>query len=883
MKFLQQNLFLAVLLASCGWLNAETVSIVLPTNAAPRVQFGAEKIAEALKVAGFNAVTVHQPTSGKEVVIANAGGPGKEGFTLAGDSGALGITGGDDSGAFYGCLEMAKRIRDSKKFPDEIHFMDSPQLTLRGTCIGMQKTFILPGRKVYEYPYTPELFPWFYDKKLWTEYLDFLAANRMNTLYLWSGHPFASLVKLKDYPYAVEVPDDVFQKNQEQFRWLAQECDKRGIWLVQMFYNIIVSKPFAETNGISTQLSAPTPLVADYTRKSIAEFVKEFPNVGLMLCLGEALQGTSNQVEWATKTILPGVLDGMKAAGLKEQPPVVIRTHAMDAEAIMPACYQVYSNLFTETKYNGESLTTWEPRGKDQATHLAMAKLGSHLVNIHILSNLEPFRYGDTEFIRKSVLASRDRLGASGIHLYPLSYWNWPYAPDIADPPLLQWQRDWIWFEAWARYAWNPDVNTNEDRAYWISRLENFYGCDTNTAGEILDAYNAAGEVAPRLIRRFGITEGNRQTLSLGMTLDQLVNPNKYGAIEDLWLSQAPPGERLDEFVKKEWNQEPHIGETPDSIINEVLDEAREAAGLANYIPSVPKHQEEFKRFQNDTTCIWCMAQNYACKVRAAKMVLLYDYSHDISEMDAAADLLAASLESFKRLAELTDKTYRYANSMQTSQRKIPVRGGENGKGTNYLWSQLVPLYEKELKDFQAKVAALKEGTNAIAVIDESSIKPWPAAQFKLISTNAETYKVEVGAKVFSDRKYVIEKLAPELNGLTGIRFSHEAAKNGSDAPIEFEAAKPVLVLVGYFKDERNIWLQVPKLEFAAQADDRGGVETLIENAATVQECPVVDVHSFRFEAGRNKLELIGKGSFVILGVVPQSAKLEKRDAKSGK
>jgi hypothetical protein len=28
----------------------------------------------------------------------------------------------------------------------------------------MQKTYILPGRKVYEYPYTPELFPWFYDK-----------------------------------------------------------------------------------------------------------------------------------------------------------------------------------------------------------------------------------------------------------------------------------------------------------------------------------------------------------------------------------------------------------------------------------------------------------------------------------------------------------------------------------------------------------------------------------------------------------------------------------------------------------------------------------------------------------------------------------------------
>ena len=550
MKFLRHKIVLAVLLvAPCGWLKAETISIVIPTNAAPRVEFGAEKLVEAIRAAKIKPPTLftsHDKTTVAiiDALIVRSGYPPgrkiwvqphsnqqipREGFSFdLGDNNDIFVKSSNDSGALYGCLELARRIRDTGKLPTvEIAlFHDAPAMKLRGTCIGMQKTFILPGRHVYEYPYAPELFPWFYDKTLWAEYLDFLAANRMNTLYLWSGHPFASLVRLKDYPYAVEVPDDVFEKNQEQFRWLAQECDKRGIWLVQMFYNIIVSKPFAETNGIFTQLSAPTPLVADYTRKSIAEFVKEFPNVGLMLCLGEALHGTSNQVAWAAQTILPGVLDGMKAAGLKEQPPVVIRTHAMDADSIMPACYQVYSNLFSETKYNGESLTTWEPRGKDAATHLAMAKLGSHLVNIHILSNLEPFRYGDTEFIRKSVLASRDRLGASGIHLYPLSYWNWPYAPDIADPPLPQWRRDWIWFEAWARYAWNPDVPEKEDRAYWISRLADFYG-NTNAAEKILDAYNAAGEVAPRLIRRFGITEGNRQTLSLGMTLDQLVSPGQ--------------------------------------------------------------------------------------------------------------------------------------------------------------------------------------------------------------------------------------------------------------------------------------------------------------------------------------------------------------------
>src|SRR5690606_19429766 len=116
---------------------------------------------------------------------------------------------------------------------------------------------------------------------------------------------------------------------------------------------------------------------------------------------------------------------------------------------------------------------------------------------------------------------------------------------------LKQWQRDWIWFEAWARYAWNPDVSPQEDRAYWISRLAERFG-STNAAAKLLDAFNEAGEVAPMLIRRFGITEGNRQTLSLGMTLDQLVNPKRYGVISDLWESQSPPGERLDEFVRKE-------------------------------------------------------------------------------------------------------------------------------------------------------------------------------------------------------------------------------------------------------------------------------------------------------------------------------------------
>ena len=89
-------------------------------------------------------------------------------------------------------------------------------------------------------------------------------------------------------------------------------------------------------------------------------------------------------------------------------------------------------------------------------------------------------------------------------------------------------------------------------------------------------------------------------------------------------------------------------------------------------------------------------------------LVLRYEHSHEITDLEQAAALLAESLDHYRALARLTSETYLYANSMQTNQRAIPVKGGLNGQPANYHWTQLVPLYEKELADFQARVASLK-------------------------------------------------------------------------------------------------------------------------------------------------------------------------------
>jgi len=868
------------------WLASTTfaVEVVIDRQAGPRVEYGANRLLGAIKSESIDASLSRDSSIASSKIILTKGGTCEpEGFSIDSQpDGSIIVNGRDDSGELYGALELARRIHESHALPPRIHFSDAPVFKLRGPCIGMQKTYILPGRHVYEYPYTPELFPFFYDKQFWTEYLDFLATNRMNTLYLWSGHPFASLVKLKDYPYALEVPQDVFQKNQEMFRWITTEADKRGIWVVQMFYNILISKPFAEHNNLPTQLAAPNDLAADYTRKSITEFVHQYPHVGLMLCLGEALKGEENQKYWLDQVVLPGVKDGMKLAGLTEEPPVIVRRHAAPLETIMPEAVMFYGNLYTETKYTGESLTTSEPRGKWQDIFHQMAKLGStSIANIHILSNLEPFRYGDQRFIQQCVKAARDRLDCKGMHIYPLSYWNWPDAPDKTNPPLKQLDRDWIWFEAWARYSWNPDIDPQTDHAYWVDRIAEKYG-NKEAAEKILEAYNDSGECAPRLIRRFGITEGNRQTLSLGMTLDQLAHPEKYGELPDLWESDAPPGERINVYVKREWNHEPHEGETPVSINKEVLRFSRQACDAIDAAePLVTKNRDEYERLKNDVHCIDEMSRNYAAKVNAAMLILRYDLSHNPADMEQAATYLAESLEHYRNLVKLTDDTYNYANSMQTSQRKIPFVGGKDGKPANYLWSQCLPMYEKELADFQKQVKAFKEPP--VPSTKESETKPLPKASFTVLTPGVQTYDVTVGAKPFSDRDDQITALAPELNGLTGIRISQSDTQKGNYTPIEFECNEPVQVLVGYMRDTDKKWLQVPRLETDAAADEHIDVQPAITNAATIQSAPPVDVHVFNYEKGRNKIDVRGSGSFVVLGIVPKSATIAHRDAHCDK
>ncbi len=865
-----------LLLLACltGIATAQHISIVTGKKASNREQYAKEYLEKKLMALGYE-VTAKK---GLRITLKCRNSGPTEGYAISRDNKGITIEGNDPSGVIYGAVELAERLKNGGATE---RIEESPQMVMRGTCIGLQKTVYLPGHAVYEYPYTPENFPWFYDKAEWVKYLDMLVENKMNSLYLWNGHPFASLVKLKDYPFALEVDEETFKKNEEIFSFLTHEADRRGIWVIQMFYNIILSKPFAEHYGLKTQdRHRPiTPLIADYTRKSIAAFIENYPNVGLLVCLGEAMATIEDDVTWMKETIIPAIKDGLAASGRKDIPPVVLRSHDTDGPLVLRESLPLYPNIYTMSKYTGESLTTYEPGGPWGETHQQLAAAAPvHIDNVHILANLEPWRWSSPAFIQKTVQAMHRDHHSKGLHLYPqASYWDWPYTADkLSDGQRLkQLDRDWMWYQAWGRYAWNCNRYTSgaesrisaldAEHGHWARVLADYYGIDSISASHLVNAYDEAGEIAPKLLRRFGITEGNRQTLLLGMTMGELVNPYKYTIYPGFYESCGPQGEKLIEYVEKEHKGEKHFGELPLAIVDQCVEHGMKAVKeMTEAMKATPtRHADEWQRIQNDMVCYHLFAQSFRWKVKAAQQVLNYKWTKDLKYLEAAVPLLEESQKWWEALCKMTDKTYLYANSMQTAQRRIPV-GGDGGKMKT--WSELAVVYQAEFDAFKANIEKMM---HPVAQADVK-ILPVKPAEIRSVAvaqqqTGPSFVTLEKGAVLFENRLDTpVDSLAPELVGLQALVLNRDTTRIVGTT-IEFESEQPVKVLVGLFKDDDRKFAKAPKLEIDATGNEYGQAEPVLTNAISIVQMPKVNIHQYSLPAGHHTLRL-PKGILMVAG-----------------
>jgi len=289
-------------------------------------------------------------------------------------------------------------------------------------------------------------------------------------------------------------------------------------------------------------------------------------------------------------------------------------------------------------------------------------------------------------------------------------------------------------------------------------------------------------------------------------------------------------------------------------------------SAISKVAPLPTRHQEEFQRLVIDLQCYRLFAQSFYYKVLAAQQVLNYKWSKDINWLDRAVPLLEMSVAAWQQLAQITDLTYLYANSMQTAQRRIPV-GGDNGKMKT--WSELAVVYQDELDAFKENIEKLK---HPIAQTDVK-IQAATAANVTILSPlTTHLTPLKKGAILFENRPDTpIDSLAPELVGLQALVLNRDSTRIVGTT-IEFECDKPVKVLVGLFKDDDPKWAKAPKLEIDATGNEYGQAEPILTNAISIIQMPKVNIHTYSLSAGRHTLRL-PKGILIVGGFTSDNIK----------
>ncbi|MCX5908646.1 MAG: hypothetical protein NTY64_16075, partial [Deltaproteobacteria bacterium] len=193
------------------------------------------------------------------------------------------IVGSDPVGAMYGCFELAERVR--------FDWGLTKPVTGKPRFLHRQHRFRLP--------YLPATFPvtkpgeepfWFADEAFWTKYLDALAWDRYNELSLWHRCPFQYLVDLPQYPEASAYGPDEFLKYRAMWRMIFRLAKERGIDVYLGNWNIEVPPAFASAHGVTVKDSR-APVVADYTRESVAALLRTYPEVTASIHEGYRLDG----------------------------------------------------------------------------------------------------------------------------------------------------------------------------------------------------------------------------------------------------------------------------------------------------------------------------------------------------------------------------------------------------------------------------------------------------------------------------------------------------------------------------------------------------------------------------------------------------------------
>ncbi|WP_281233017.1 hypothetical protein [Flavobacterium gelatinilyticum] len=142
----------------------------------------------------------------------------------------------------------------------------------------------------------------------------------------------------------------------------------------------------------------------------------------------------------------------------------------------------------------------------------------------------------------------------------------------------------------------------------------------------------------------------------------------------------------------------------------------------------------------------------------------------------------------------------------------------------------------------------------------------WKPASFEIVKSNYKTFKTTQYAHVFSGSKHNIVRLAPELQGLTGIELPLD--KTGINSSLQLKFKESVQVLIGVFEE----------IDTAAFSP-LNPVKKILQNGVTITGLSPVNVYAVSYTKGTHRINPVNR-SFAILGVIKSNQNLGFRNAE---
>ena len=437
---------------------------------------------------------------------------GDESYRIASGDTSTDLIARTQRGLLYGCVGLAEAISrggPASTQPDG----EAPVLDLRATMfwppVGGRRGENRRTTAKFGEPHYAAHPDWFYDASQWLRFFDRALRSRLNLVVLWHSHFYPFLIKMMDYPEGRELSAERLGRNMATFQWIIERAAGFGLRVGTMNWNIHLSRRFRKAHGIPIDDHPLTELTEDYTRAVTREFLETYPDIGAVgFCPGEEVAGDG--AEFLERTQLRALREFHEATG--RSPLLLVRNWSSGPREISSAVRRSWGGeAWMDTKYQAEFFDI--SRRPDPAVAKAVQDGDLPVYGyFHMLSNLWPFTFGSAEHVY-DCLHSLDAVGAKGVLFHPLNVEGWPYTWERrddklmagtfrADPERFQFDRDWIWWSAFGRYAWNPRQPYEQN--LWMDECAR--RCGDRTAGRHLyRALDAAAAIMPAIGTQFWV------------------------------------------------------------------------------------------------------------------------------------------------------------------------------------------------------------------------------------------------------------------------------------------------------------------------------------------------------------------------------------------